>query len=103
MVTHTQTIRRQQRKDCFSVFDYFMGLGLKGLKSLKTYLALTKTTSLYESHKKDHHRCLTFFQKLYFIYFLERTCAEKKKKKQKNKQTNKQKKEANAMEFSYNN
>lgn len=75
MVTHTQTIRRQQRKDCFSVFDYFMGLGLKGLKSLKTYLALTKTTSLCESHKKDHHRCLTFFQK----------------------------KETNAMEFSYNN
>ena len=83
MVTHTQTIRRQQRKDCFSVFDYFMGLGLKGLKSLKTYLALTKTTSLCESHKKDHHRCLTFFQKLYFIYFLERSCAERKKKAKK--------------------
>ena len=32
LVKHMQTIRLQQR-DCFSVFDHFIGLALKGLKS----------------------------------------------------------------------
>ena len=32
MVTHTQTIRRQQSTDCLSVFVYFVGLTLKGLR-----------------------------------------------------------------------
>ena len=31
MVKQTQTIRRQQPKNCLSVFDHFMGLALKGL------------------------------------------------------------------------
>ena len=31
MATHTQTIRPQQRMDCLSVFDHFVGLALKGL------------------------------------------------------------------------
>ena len=31
MVKHTQTIRRQQRTNCVSVFDHFMGLVLRGL------------------------------------------------------------------------
>ena len=33
MVEHTQTIRRQQLTNCFSVFDHFEGLALKGLKN----------------------------------------------------------------------
>ena len=32
MVKHTQTIRRQQPKNCLSVFVYFVGLPLKGVK-----------------------------------------------------------------------
>ena len=35
MVKHTQTIRRQQPKNCLSVFDPFMGLLLKGLTGHK--------------------------------------------------------------------
>ena len=31
MVKHTQTISRQQQANCLSVFDHFVGLGLKGL------------------------------------------------------------------------
>ena len=32
MVKHTQTICRQQRTNCLSVFDHFKGLTLIGLK-----------------------------------------------------------------------
>ena len=32
MVKHTQTICPQQPTNCFSVFDHFVGLALKGLK-----------------------------------------------------------------------
>ena len=31
MVKHTQTIRRLLPSNCLSVFDYFLGLALKGL------------------------------------------------------------------------
>ena len=31
MVKHTQTIRRQKSTNCFSMFDHFVGLALKGL------------------------------------------------------------------------
>ena len=31
MVKYTQTIRRQQRTSCLSVFDHFVGLVFKGL------------------------------------------------------------------------
>ena len=31
MVKHTQSIRRQQPKNCLSVSDHFVGLALKGL------------------------------------------------------------------------
>ena len=31
MVKHTQTIRRQQQKNCLSAFDHFAGLPLKRL------------------------------------------------------------------------
>ena len=34
MVKYTQTIRRQQPTNCLSVLDHFVGLVLKGLKSL---------------------------------------------------------------------
>ena len=34
MVKHTQTIRRQQPTNYLSVFDHFVGLVLKGLKSI---------------------------------------------------------------------
>ena len=40
MVKHTQTIRRQQPTSSLSVFDYFLGLVLKGLpeKSRKFHM-----------------------------------------------------------------
>ena len=34
MVKYTQTIRRVLLKNCWSVFGYFVGLDLKGLKTL---------------------------------------------------------------------
>ena len=34
MVKHTQTIRRLLKTNCLGVFDYFVGLALKGLKIL---------------------------------------------------------------------
>ena len=34
MVKHTQTTRRQQPRNCLSVFDHFVGLVLKGLMLL---------------------------------------------------------------------
>ena len=37
MVKHTQTIRRQKPKNCLSVFDHFVGLGLKGLNKIWEY------------------------------------------------------------------
>ena len=36
MVKHTQTIRRKQPTNCLSVFDHFVGLVLKGIRSNKT-------------------------------------------------------------------
>ena len=32
MIKHTQTIRRLLPRNCLSVFDYFVGLALQGLK-----------------------------------------------------------------------
>ena len=34
MIKHTQTIRRQFADDLFEVFNHFMGLTLKGLRSV---------------------------------------------------------------------
>ena len=34
MVKHTQTTRRQNPKNCLSVFDHFVGLAVKGLAAL---------------------------------------------------------------------
>ena len=35
MVKHTQTIRRNLPTNCFSVFDHFVGLSLKGLSIIE--------------------------------------------------------------------
>ena len=35
MVKHTQTIRRQQPTNSSSVFDYFVGLALKGFSEFE--------------------------------------------------------------------
>ena len=37
MVKHTQTINRQQPMICLSVFDHFVGLAFKGLKTHQTF------------------------------------------------------------------
>ena len=37
---HTQTIRRQQRTNCLSLFDHFVGFALKGLKKLRHFLEI---------------------------------------------------------------
>ena len=38
MVKHTQTIRRLLTANCFSVFDHFVGLALKGLRFMRDQL-----------------------------------------------------------------
>ena len=37
MVKHTQTIRRQQPTNCFSIFDHFAGLVVKARAIVKGY------------------------------------------------------------------
>ena len=76
---------RQFVSNCLSVFDHFVGLGLQ---VFKTYLVLTKTTSLCGSHKNDHHKCFTFLENHLLGIFLEETLLKKFKKM-----------EASAMEF----
>ena len=46
MVKHTQTIRRRQRTNFFSVFDHFVGLVLKGL-IFKSKTAVTTCSSFF--------------------------------------------------------
>ena len=43
MVKHTQAIRRQQSMNCLSVFDYFVGLALKGLNTTDVIRSSTIT------------------------------------------------------------
>ena len=40
MIKHTQTISRQQLMNCLSVFDYFMGLALQGLRFLLIFVKI---------------------------------------------------------------
>ena len=42
MVKHTQTIRRQEPTNCLSVFDFFVGLALKGFNNFKESLRFLK-------------------------------------------------------------
>ena len=52
MVKHTQTIRRQQLTNCFSVFDHFLKLVLKGLREkqfLRYFSELNMTVSCFIS------------------------------------------------------
>ena len=35
MAKHTQTICQQKATNCFSVFDHFVGLALKGIKGMR--------------------------------------------------------------------
>ena len=49
MVKHTQTIRRQQPTNILSVFNYFVGLALKGLSTFSNFLTILEfsVTSVY--------------------------------------------------------
>ena len=42
IVKHSQTIRLQQRKNCLSVFDHFVGLVLKGFVVIQLFLQFQK-------------------------------------------------------------
>ena len=66
MVKHTKTIHRQKPKNCLSVFDYFVGLTLKGLKN--NYFDANISTSLRERNtlKKNTSECGS---KLFFPRF----------------------------------
>ena len=68
MVKHTQTIRRQQPKNCLSVFDYLMRLVLKGLKFID------KPTVLLSSNPSH---CGTKAWHIYFFFLLD-DCAERR-------------------------
>ena len=49
MVKHTQTIRRQWPTNYLSVFDHFVGLGLKAVKSLTIFSKKSNTQVLQGS------------------------------------------------------
>ena len=58
MAKHIQTIRRQQRTNCLSVFDHFVGLTLKGLSihiAIQVYCV-----QLYFTEKKRRFLILSF-------------------------------------------
>ena len=42
MIKHTQTIRRQLPTNCLTVFDYFVGLLLKGLTFFQIFWNIEK-------------------------------------------------------------
>ena len=59
MVKHIQTIRRQQPKNCLSVFDPFMGLLLKGLTGHN--LAERNFFFIYHKKQEDFKRQTSYF------------------------------------------
>ena len=54
MVKHTQTIRRHKPTNYFSVFDHFVGLALKGLKSGSSLATLQGSRIFSELLEKLH-------------------------------------------------
>ena len=57
MVKHTQTIRRQEPKNCLSVLDHFVGLVLKGLSHRALFEVIPSivklNSSMFTSLKKS--------------------------------------------------
>ena len=62
MVRHTQTIRRLQPTNCLSVFDPFVGLALKGLKSFKSILNRTFKSKVQYKVIQLNSCCLGSFE-----------------------------------------
>ena len=60
MVKHTQTIRWQQPTNCFSVFDDFVRLALKGLKYLLTFPAPVNTLHTYNFNARTYAKLFVF-------------------------------------------
>ena len=54
MVKHTETIRRQKPTNCFSVFDHFVVLVLKGLTYFLSLLANLLSSALFPDEHVDH-------------------------------------------------
>ena len=52
MVKHAQSIRRQLRTNCLSVFDHFVGLVLKGLRLSETTLIILEKASFLKLSKE---------------------------------------------------
>ena len=52
MVKHNQTIRWQKPTNCLSVFDHFLGLALKGLKTVKLRGIIFQTNILHKPPRK---------------------------------------------------
>ena len=50
MVKHTQTIRRLLPTNCLSVFDYFVGLALEGLKEAIELLEKNCSQKLHHAY-----------------------------------------------------
>ena len=47
MIKHTQAIRWQKQTNCLSVFDHFVGLALKGLKSYESFVDVIYLTDVF--------------------------------------------------------
>ena len=84
MGKHTQTIRRQQPTNCLSVFDHFVNLALKGLKTFNEIVldflpVESKTNILYVNFNFTGNLplgfgryCVKYSQNPLFFTFLER-------------------------------
>ena len=49
VVKHHQTIRRQQLTNCLSVFDHFVGLAHKGLRTLDGFMNLIQALQPFQT------------------------------------------------------
>ena len=54
MVKHAQTICQQQTTNCLSVFDYFVGLALKGLSAFLKISVLWQLFSFFMEKSGDN-------------------------------------------------
>ena len=60
MIKHTQTIRRQQSRNCLSVFDHFWGLAFKGLNVDFGKFVKDWNIAYSEAHSKLSEKCRDF-------------------------------------------
>ena len=68
MVKHTQTIRPQEPTNCLNVFDYFVGLALKGLTEINKNTKVGRKKTKNTEKKRNIIKQEMQKQLLYYIH-----------------------------------